>query len=119
MTYLNKRASGHFWEEKAVEYLKSKGFQILETNFRVGKFGEIDIIAYDNEILCFIEVKSRKSDVFGTPAEAVNFKKQTTIKRLATMYSTRPEFKNRMLRFDIVEIYTTGESRINLLKNAF
>lgn len=119
MAIFNKRVSGQEWEEKAAKFLESQGYKILQRNFRIGKFGEIDIIASDGEYLCFVEVKSRRTNNFGTPAEAVTQKKQITIKRLATMYTNRPEFKNKQLRFDVVEIYTSNDFRINLIKNAF
>ena len=55
---MNTRQVGTKWEEKAVEYLKGKGYVILETNYRC-RFGEIDIIAMYDKMVCFIEVKYR------------------------------------------------------------
>ena len=72
---MNKREIGFYCESAAVSYLKNKGFEIIEKNFRYGRFAEIDIIALKNSVLHIIEVKARSNKHFGRPAEAVNYKK--------------------------------------------
>jgi putative endonuclease len=123
MDIKNKRSKGSFGEETAIEYLKNCGFFILKKNFRVGKMGEIDIIAREKEYICFVEVKSRKSLLFGSPAEAVNRKKQENIKRLASIYINQNKLFECCIRFDVVEIILNYKEQrveeINLIRNAF
>ena len=69
---------GKFGESEAEHYLKKKRYKILEKNYR-GRLGEIDIIAEKKKEIIFVEVKTRKSDKFGKPYEAVDFRKQRKI----------------------------------------
>jgi len=120
----NKMSLGKLGENSAREYLIKKDYKIIKTNFRVGRLGEIDIIATCGEYLCFIEVKTRSSTVFGLPCEAVNYRKQNTIRKIASIYISHLN-QETQARFDIVEIigYQKGNeleiSSINLLQNAF
>lgn len=123
---INKRAFGADGEKYAVEYLKKRNFRILETNSRFGRLGEIDIIARDGEYLCFIEVKTRSSTLFGLPREAVDVRKQANIIKMASMYIKRNKITYYNARFDVVEVIAiktsddkTRFTAINLIKNAF
>ena len=118
----NKRKIGAWAEQQACEYLTSNGYKIIKQNFRVSRFGEIDIIAYDAEYICFIEVKARSSCSFGLPREAVTYEKQQKIKMLANIYLSQNRCKNCCVRFDVIEIYYNSLHEIQnlqLLKNAF
>jgi putative endonuclease len=128
MANINTRTIGTEGEQKAVEFLKKNGYRILKLNYRVGRIGEIDIIARDGEYICFIEVKTRKSYSFGSPSESVTFKKQEKIKLLASIYLTNTGNIDKKIRFDIVEILMKNNNNannanemntINLIKNAF
>lgn len=125
MTSRNTRSLGAEGEKIAVEFLAANNYTILKTNFRVGRIGEIDIIARDAEYICFIEVKTRRSYSFGIPCEAVTLPKQEKIKRIATIYLSNTGNTNKCIRFDVVEILmesinSTNEIKsINLIKNAF
>lgn len=112
----NKRKIGLEWEEKAKEYLLSKGYVIIEQNF-LCKTGEIDIIAKEGNYLVFIEVKFRTSIAMGYPEESINFKKRQNIIKTARFYM----LKNGMseytpCRFDVVSILN---NEIKLISNAF
>lgn len=96
---------GFLGEDYAANYLENHNFNILERNFRFGKFGEIDIIALENEYICFIEVKTRTSILFGMPSESVNTNKQKKIKSLAQIYLKRKRLLNTNIRFDIIEVF--------------
>ena len=76
----NRRQIGTEEEALAAVFLKAQGYEILEQNFRC-RLGEIDIIARDGSALVFIEVKYRRNAAYGTPAEAVNLRKQQKICR--------------------------------------
>jgi len=119
----NKRRVGTDNEKIAASHLVSCGYSIIEVNYRYGKYGEIDIIARENGYLCFVEVKSRSSYLFGSPAEAVNRKKQDTIKKIAYIYIKQHKLHNESIRFDIVELIfdkkDLSPKEINIIKNAF
>jgi putative endonuclease len=121
----NKRTTGSEGENAAAEILKRNGYIILERNFRFGRFGEIDIIAKESEYICFVEVKSRSSFIFGQPSEAVNRKKMDNIIKLAQIYLKKHHLENSNIRFDIVEIIYKKQNRMffvlqsNIIKNAF
>ena len=118
----NTRAIGTEGEQKSVEFLIENGYAILKLNYRVGRIGEIDIIAREGEYICFIEVKTRKSYSFGVPSESVTFKKQEKIKLLASIYLTNTGNIDKRIRFDIVEVLMKNNNdinKINLIKNAF
>lgn len=75
----DKRSLGNIGEKIAVNFLKKKGYKILDRNFRTSRFGEIDIIAQDKESrqIVFVEVKTKSSDDFGSPEDEFTvFKKQ-------------------------------------------
>ncbi|HEY5584128.1 MAG TPA: YraN family protein [Ruminiclostridium sp.] len=125
MTSKNTRDMGTEGEQRAVDFLIANNYTILKTNYRVGRIGEIDIIAKDAEYICFIEVKTRRSYSFGTPGEAVTFPKQEKIKLIASIYLSNTGNMNSCVRFDVVEVLmvsinSTNEIKnINLIKNAF
>lgn len=113
---MNKRQIGSQYETLAAEYLEQSGYRLLERNFR-NRSGEIDIIARDGEYLVFVEVKYRADDACGSPLEAVDYRKQQKIVRVAQYYLQRKGYKTETnCRFDVVAI--EGDE-ITLLKNAF
>ena len=111
--------TGKKGEEIAAKYLKKSGYKILEKNFRK-PYGEIDIIAQKGENIAFVEVKTRKSDLYGTPAEFVTAKKQERIKKAAYIYIQENNL-DAEFTFDIIEVYLNGEKqeKINHLIGAF
>ena len=103
MRGIYNKITGQCGEDIAAEYLKKKGYKIIVRNYR-NKIGEIDIIAKNREDLIFIEVKTRSSDKFGTPAEAVTYYKKRKIVNCAKAYlMINPTDLN--IRFDIIEVY--------------
>lgn len=110
-----------FWgrsgEALAISYLKKKGYKILEKNYRT-KFGEIDIIASKDDMVVFIEVKTRNTDNYGAPEESVTREKQERIKKAALYYLKN--LKNiPALRFDVISIELKQEPRIEHIEYAF
>ena len=106
---------GRAGEKRACEFLKKKGFKILETNYKTF-VGEIDIIALDKEVLVFIEVKTRMDDAFGNPSEAVNRKKQEKYIKVASEYLQKNKKTESLCRFDVIEIQ---DGEINHIIDAF
>jgi len=115
------QAQGQRGEDLAADFLKGQGYRICERNFR-GRCGEIDIIAKKGRTLCFIEVKLRSTDAYGTGFEAVVPGKQRKLSRAALEYLTARGLMPQESRFDVIEIFPSlaGESqRINHLADAF
>lgn len=104
-----KSKLGKFGEDFACEYLRQQGYEIVHRNFRC-RIGEIDIIAIKQDVLSFIEVKTRSSTTYGTPAEAVNLAKQKKIYRCAELYMQSKDIISNMpvLSFDVIEIIREG-----------
>lgn len=112
---------GRFGEEASVEYLKRKRYKILDINFRC-KIGEVDIVARDKSTIVFIEVKSRQSNQYGYPSEAVNYHKQRKISKVALYYLQSKKLfdYDYNIRFDVIEILDYLENvKINHIVNAF
>lgn len=110
---------GKTGEELAVDFLNKSGYKILAKNYRTG-LGEIDIIAKDKDTICFIEVKTRHSDKFGLPSEAISKSKQRHISRVALAFLKENNLLNQKARFDVVSVfYRDAEPKLDLIQNAF
>ncbi len=110
---------GRAGEKLAFKFLCQQGYDILARNFK-SRAGEIDLIAYDGEILTFVEVKTRVSAKFGQPFEAVDARKQRQIQRAANEFMAEHKLQDRSYRFDILSIrFEKDQPRFELLKNAF
>ncbi|MCR5848440.1 MAG: YraN family protein [Lachnospiraceae bacterium] len=113
---MNKRRSGNEHEERSVDYLEKNGVRIIDVNFSC-KIGEIDIIGKDGDYLVFFEVKYRSSSVYGSPSEAVNYRKQKKICRVSDYFRLIKGIpEDTPIRYDVIAI--TGEE-IDWIKNAF
>lgn len=115
---INNIDKGKKGELIAKNYLISNGYNILDMNHR-NKIGEIDIIAMDKNILVFIEVKTRTSINYGYAYEAVNRKKQEKIIYSSLLYMKQNRLEGYQLRYDIIEVYMTANTKINHIDNAF
>ncbi len=100
----NTRQIGKQYEITAAEYLKEKGYEILEMNFRC-RLGEIDIVAKDGDCLVFTEVKFRQSFTSGDPLESVDIKKQRKISSVALFYLLQKGLpQDSPCRFDVIGV---------------
>lgn len=115
-----KKELGKAGEEMAVNYLFKKGYEILARNFRC-RSGEIDIVARDGEYIVFIEVKTRTGLSFGTAIEAIDYRKQNRLQKIASFYLLRTGQTNANCRFDVVTLQqdTKNKWKIDIIKNAF
>lgn len=104
-------------ERIAAKFLVEKGFRLVIKNFKVpvGRntrgvqvTGEIDIVALDGDILCFVEVKTRTSDAFAGPLSAVDLRKQRQITRTARVYRRIFGVGTFAFRFDVVTVVMPG-----------
>jgi putative endonuclease len=116
----SKLNSGKEAEGLAAAYLKKRGFKIIEKNYRT-KLGEIDIIGKDKDCICFIEVRSRNTDNFGTPEDSITRRKQNRIMKAALFYIKKHGLEDADCRFDVVCVVKSkgGAPGIDLIKNAF
>lgn len=106
-------------ELAAADFLKKNGYRILYKNYK-SKLGEIDIIAKDKDSICFVEVKTRSSDKFGLPQEALSSFKQRQIAKAALNFLKENNLLDKQARFDVISLLYSGESpKIDLIKNAF
>ncbi len=114
---------GRRGETEAYFYLKRLGYRFVATNFRVPHDrGEIDLIGWDNGVLCFIEVKTRMDDSFAPPSTAVNIKKQHNILAVAKRYLRRLPGDRPPCRFDILSVVpqeNSAEPQFTLRRGAF
>jgi putative endonuclease len=113
------RGVGQEWERLAEKHLKEAGYTIRARNFRT-RVGEIDFVAQDGNVLCFVEVKGRHGTGFGMPEEAVNSEKQRRIFRAAQAYLQREGLEDSTCRFDVVSILQDDSvSNVTILRDAF
>jgi putative endonuclease len=116
--------TGREGESEAYLFLRSRGYRIVTTNYRVPRNrGEIDLIAWDENVLCFIEVKTRTGEGLTPPEAAVDAAKRSHIRAVARGYLRRLRAEQPpSCRFDVVTVtYTDGENRprLKLIKGAF
>ncbi len=118
---------GEFGEKAAAVFLKNNGFRLVAANFKapIGRnrkgvqvSGEIDLIAFDKDILCFTEVKTRSSENFASPLSAVNLRKQRQITRTARVYRKIFNLQDSDFRYDVISIILNGKKapKIELIK---
>ena len=112
---MNTKILGNAGEDLACRYLEKRGYKILERNKHYSRFCELDIIAQEKNTTVFVEVKTRKSDAFGTPAEAVTKTKLENIKKGVQYYLSENKVKN--FRIDVICITLKPEIKIEHLKN--
>lgn len=98
----NHNRIGQYGEELALNFLLEKNYNLLEKNWRWGR-AEIDLIVSQNEILVFVEVKTRNNNKFGLPETQVTNRKQQLILDAAGMYCYKTQHSTE-IRFDIIAI---------------
>jgi putative endonuclease len=96
---------GRAGEERAVQHLQARGFTVLDRNWRCPQ-GELDIVAVDGPYLVVVEVKTRRSDGFGHPFEAIDARKRARLWRLAVAWIAehRDLARGRTLRLDAIAV---------------
>lgn len=113
------RALGDYGEQLATRYLREQGLTIIERNWRCAR-GEIDIVAMEGDCIVVCEVKTRTSEAFGAPFEAVNRLKKGRLYQLAGMWrdQAKAEHRGRGLRVDVISIMrpSHGPTRLRHLR---
>lgn len=116
----SRQTLGQNGETIAADFLCRNGYNILAKNYRC-RLGEIDIIATQEKVLVFVEVKTRTSETYGSPANAITLKKQRQIGRTAQYYLAEHNLFDPPARFDVVTIVMAPDQPtvIELIPNAF
>ncbi|MDI6800965.1 MAG: YraN family protein [Thermodesulfovibrionales bacterium] len=105
-------------EDIAADFLKGKGCNVLHRNYKT-PMGEADIVAKDKNTIVFVEVKARSSEAFGQPFEAVTYRKQEKIKKVALYYMKHNKIE-APVRFDVISIISkNGIDEVNHIMEAF
>ena len=117
MTAPSTRDLGSVGEKLATKFLQQKGYKILDKNFR-SKFGEIDIVAQEEDTLVFVEVKTRWTREYGTPEEAVTPRKIRSIVKTGQYYKLLHPELPEALRIDVVTVdFFQKKGEVRLIKN--
>ena len=124
-SFLKPKSLGEWGEGHVAGLYRNRGFKIFDRNYfnRKGKrLGEIDLVAIKDRLVVFVEVKTRTSARFGTPAEAVNiFKQQRLLKACKWFLQNHPEFADYQQRIDVVAIIADVDKTVksvNIIENA-
>jgi putative endonuclease len=115
------RTLGARGEIAAAKFLRRLGYRIVHQNYSIGG-GEFDIVAIDERTVVFVEVKTRSTDEFGSPAQSVDRNKQEQLSRLAHLYIRRYHLQEHHARFDVIAVVWPRNSRrpeIKHYRNAF
>ena len=116
------RSEGIWGEALTADYIRERGYKLVAHSYRC-RFGEIDLIAWDKDVLCFIEVKTRTNTKMGLPREYVTSVKQSRIRKTALFYLADNDL-DCPARFDVAEVYADAPGdeksvRIEYLEDAF
>lgn len=118
-TQPHTHARGRAAESAAEAWLRRQGYRIVGRNYR-SKVGEIDLVAYDGDILCFLEIKARRGRSFGSAAAQLTDRQRRRIVRAATLFVTETGYRGPC-RFDVLGLDGTddGDWEFTLLRGAF
>jgi len=123
MGFLSKimttKQRGDLGEDAAARYLEQRGFRVLDCNWRYRQW-ELDLVCMDGDTVVFVEVKTRSAGSMGTPADALDRKKQARLVKAASQYLTKKELWDEPCRFDLAAVIDTGTSMdVEHIENAF
>jgi putative endonuclease len=115
----HRQSLGKRGEDLACTELEKRGYVIVDRRFRT-RCGELDLVARDEGVLVFVEVRTRSGYNFGTPFESVTWQKRQRLSRMAISYLCLKRLSGQPCRFDVVSIVERQDGRtIELLKGAF
>ncbi|GGQ58057.1 YraN family protein [Couchioplanes azureus] len=115
-----RQAVGAYGERLAERHLSAQGLVVLARNWRC-RDGEVDLILRDGEDVVFCEVKTRRGEAYGSPAEAVDRAKVQRLRKLASRWLAQSTLRPREVRFDVVAVtpQPKGATRVEHLRAAF
>jgi putative endonuclease len=113
---MDRRQKGTLAENSAAAFLEAQGFQVIARNF-LRRFGELDVVAREGDLLLIVEVRTRADDQFGGAAASVTPAKQRRIVRTSALFlQLHPELRRCRVRFDVIVV---RDGRIEWLRHAF
>jgi putative endonuclease len=112
-------ALGRKGEDMAHRYLQKSGYAVVGRNYRAGADSEIDIVARKDDLIVFVEVKSRRTAEYGSPDRAIDTTKHKNIIRGARAYTTRAGIDWSHVRFDVISVVFTEPPSIRHQQDAF
>lgn len=104
---------GAYGEQLASEFLEDLGFEIVDRNYRC-KFGEIDIVARDDDTIVIVEVKTRSNVTFGLPVESVTNRKVQTLRRLAAHWMSEARLPVNAVRIDVISVVMSADGEADI-----
>ncbi|GAA4713021.1 YraN family protein [Brevibacillus fulvus] len=116
---LPRKQLGRWGEDLAAAFLLRQNYRIIARNVQTRR-GEIDIVAEDGQMIVFVEVRTRSSQRFGTPAESITWRKRQKLRELALQYLQAANESAKTFRFDVITVLIEGgEPRIKHFPHAF
>lgn len=112
---MSRVQTGRIGERRVIHYLEANGYQVLETNFRF-HHKEVDIIARKDDIIVFVEVKTRNSERFGSGMDSIGGRKIKNVVSVARYYIEKHMLSDCNVRFDAASI---DDEQLNYVENAF
>lgn len=114
----HKRELGRWGELVALGFLLKHRFDVIARNYRT-YYGEIDLVAYEGDVLVFVEVKTRTSGQVAAPEEAVDHHKQRQIRNLARQFVRHYGLGHIAIRFDVIAVVASDPPRVELIRAFF
>jgi len=99
-----RQEEGKSGEDAAAGFFAENGFTVLERNVRCGKYGELDLVLSQGDMVVFAEVKKRNNKAFGGAVYSISRKKMASLRHNAEWYIANRGFENKMFRFDLIAI---------------
>jgi putative endonuclease len=116
MERTNRTILGRVGEAAASAWLSARGYQVLGQNVRT-RFGEIDLVVREGEVMVFVEVKTRRGSGFGHPADAIGPRKQRRLTRLAAAYLHHHRMDGASVRFDVVAVLVAADGQVTNIEH--
>jgi putative endonuclease len=113
---VDRKETGKLGEKAAASFLKSKGYRIIETNYRC-RSGEMDIIARKDDCVVFVEVRTKTSLKYGTPEESITPTKALHLEKTAEFYQQNHAGLPELWRVDLVAIEMESDGRIRRIEH--
>ncbi len=107
---------GRAAEDRAAAHYVAEGYEVVARNWRNGRHGELDLVLVRDGVLVICEVKARRSDRYGAPAEAVDWRKQRRLRSLALAFLAASDLRPRTVRFDVACV---RDREVSVIRAAF